>query len=316
MAAKSMVPDTPILTIMMATYNGSAFIAEQLVSLDNQGLKKIRLVVSDDGSTDDTIELIKKHCLNNDLYELRLIDGPKKGFSANFRHLILETEPNDGYFAYCDQDDIWVDEKSKWSFDWLNAMDSETPALFCGRTRIMNQDGTLTDMLSPLFQKEPSFQNALVQSIAGANTMTMNAAAFAKIRESLKNGTPVSHDWWSYMVITGVGGHVHYKAKPLVNYRQHAANLIGSNNSLKSRMKRIGMALNGRFRIWNATNLVLLNSCKMMFTEANQAHLDDLNAVHNGHVFKRFERLRASRLHRQTLFGQLSLWLAAALGKF
>jgi len=311
-----MTKDVPTLTILMATYNGSEFIAEQLASLDNQDLKKIILVVSDDGSSDDTLEIIKKHCEQNATYELKFLTGPKKGFSANFRHLILETEPDDGYFAFCDQDDIWVEEKSKWSFDWLNSVDAKTPALYCGRTRIMNQDGGLTNVQSPLFTKAPSFQNALVQSIAGANTMTMNGPAFAKIRASLTKGTPVSHDWWSYMVITGVGGKVHYETRPIVNYRQHAANLIGSNSSLKSRIKRIVMALNGRFRIWNAKNLTLLNACETLFTHSNRAHLNDLNAIHNGNILMRIKQLHASHLHRQTLFGQLSLWLAAVLGKF
>lgn len=304
------------LTILMATYNGAAFIKEQLASFDNQGLSKIKLVVSDDGSSDNTLAIIKNHCAQNTIYELRLLEGPKKGFSANFRHLILETEPDEGFFAFCDQDDIWVQDKSKWSFGWLNSVDAQTPALYCGRTRIMTHDSALTDGLSPLFEKKPSFENALVQSIAGANTMTMNRAAFAHIRESLKQGTPVSHDWWSYIIVAGVGGLVEYDTKPLVNYRQHAGNLVGSNHSFASRIKRIKMALNGRFRTWNAENLEVLMPCEALFTEANRVHLDDLKAIHNGNIVTRFRRLRQSHLYRQTTFGQISLWLAAALGQF
>ena len=86
--------------------------------------------------------------------------------------------------------------------------------------------------MSPLFRRPPSFRNALVQSLAGGNTMVLNRPARDLVALASRRARFVSHDWWAYLLVTGAGGAVHYSAKPLVRYRQHAHNLVGANTSL------------------------------------------------------------------------------------
>ena len=96
----------------------------------------------------------------------------------------------------------------------------DVPALFCSRTRIITAEGEPAGF-SPLFSKKPSFRNAIVQSIAGGNTMVMNRAARDIMLEASRRTGFVSHDWWCYLILTGVGGIVHYSPTAKIGYRQH-----------------------------------------------------------------------------------------------
>ena len=113
----------------------------------------------------------------------------------------------------------------------MRTQDGSLPLLFCSRTLTITESGTPVGM-SPLFRRTPSFRNALVQSLAGGNTMVLNRAARDIVALASRRARFVSHDWWAYLLVTGAGGVVHYSAKPLVRYRQHAQNLVGANTSL------------------------------------------------------------------------------------
>ena len=105
----------------------------------------------------------------------------------------------------------------------------------------------------------PCFENALVQSIAGGNTMVFNQAAR---KELIKFGGAVdvvSHDWWLYIVVTSVGGTVYYDPWPSMGYRQHGGNLIGSNRGLKALVLRGWRFARGDFRRYNERNIVALS---------------------------------------------------------
>ena len=83
----------------------------------------------------------------------------------------------------------------------------------------------------------------------------------------------VSHDWMAYLLISGSGGQVFYDPEPTVDYRQHGANLIGSNSSLCDRLVRLRKMLHGTFRKWNDLNIGVL----AMFRERLSA--DSMNAL-------------------------------------
>ena len=104
--------------------------------------------------------------------------------------------------------------------------------------------------MSILFRRRPSFENALVQSLAGGNTMVFNCAA-KRLLEKAGSLDIVAHDWWTYKLTTAAGGFVVYDPEPSVEYRQHGQNLIGSNSSIFAKIQRIRMLLSNRFRDWN-----------------------------------------------------------------
>src|SRR5690606_17695974 len=126
----------------------------------------------------------------------------------------------------------------------LRKQPSDGPALYCTRTRTVSEEGS-TVGLSPLFAKPPGFRNALVQSIAGANTMVMNRSAWRLVREASRRTSFISHDWWCYLIVAGAGGVVRYSPVARIGYRQHAKNLVGENNSWRARMSRLSHLMKG-----------------------------------------------------------------------
>lgn len=296
----------------MATHNGQPYLEEQLRSLEAQSWPSIDLIVSDDGSTDATLDVVASFASGWKKGRMNIVSGPETGFADNFRSLILNGDVAGDYVAFCDQDDIWKPEKLANAVAMLAREKEGKPALFCGRTELFPCKDKR--QMSPLFKKPPSFRNALVQSIAGGNTMVMNRTAFDLLQESVRRTGFVSHDWWTYLLITGCGGWIHYSKEPDILYRQHDLNLVGANNTAFGKIQRIRMLLRGRFRGWTTANLAGLDLCVDLLTPKARQQLATFKEVRQGSLFNRIRALRNSGVYRQTHSGGITLVVACAFG--
>ncbi|MER8462622.1 glycosyltransferase family 2 protein [Mesorhizobium sp. M1396] len=302
------------IAVLMGTKDGAAFIDEQLRSLLAQSHPLVDLWISDDGSIDGTIAIIEAWKSRWTKGRMTLVEGPRQGFAANFRSMILDRRIDADGYAFCDQDDIWEPDRLESAIRWMQAHDAKTPLMFCSRTATMTETGSLVGH-SPLFARPPSFRNALVQSIAGGNTILLNAAARDLLaRASARTGF-VSHDWWAYLIVTAAGGIVRYDPRPLVRYRQHAANLVGANASWRARVSRLGRLFKGEFADWTDLNLEGLVVNRDLLTEDAAQCLDLFTRGRQGGLFRRLAALRKSGVYRQTFSGTLGLYLAFILGR-
>ncbi len=164
------------------------------------------------------------------------------------------------------------------------------------------------------FFRPPSFGNALVQSIAGANTMLFNRAA-KRLLEEAGQVEVTAHDWWAYQLVSGCGGVVGYDPEPQVDYRQHGQNRIGSNKGVRAQVSRIAMVLRGRFSAWNEVNVAALRSARHLLTEEARALIDVFEVMRHGSLMARLKAFATSPLRRQTSLGNLALLLATVLKK-
>ncbi|RWD72585.1 MAG: glycosyltransferase family 2 protein [Mesorhizobium sp.] len=293
----------------MGTKDGAAFIGEQLESLFAQSWPAVDLWVSDDGSTDATVAIVEAWRSRWNKGSVTLVDGPRKGFAANFRSMIIDPRIDADYYAFCDQDDIWEPDRLESAIRWMEGEDSDMPLLFCSRTATISEAG-LPAGYSPLFRRPPSFRNALVQSIAGGNTMLFNRKARDLLAKASARTEFVSHDWWAYLIVTAAGGKVRYEPRPLVRYRQHAANLVGANVSWKARLSRLGRLFQGQFATWTDTNLRGLAVNRDLIAPDPAFCLRLFIRARKGSTFRRFRLLGKSGVYRQTLMGTLGLYLA------
>lgn len=313
MSAQGPVSDRDRFAILLATYNGARWLDAQLHSLAAQDRARIDVTVSDDGSTDGTGALLAEWARRWRKGRFEVVSGPGRGFAENFRFLLGRDVGDATYVAFCDQDDLWLPGKLGIAAAALREF-GERPALFCSRTELMDESGSMTGH-SPAFPRPPGFANALVQSIAGGNTMVLNRAAFRLVSEAAGRAAFVSHDWFCYLMVSGAGGEVVFSHEPLVRYRQHASNLVGANIGWRARLERLTAALGGRFTRWNDVNLAALDRCQNLLTEDARLQLDRFKAAREGSLPQRLAALRRSGVYRQTASGQVSLWLAALLGK-
>lgn len=293
--------------------NGAAFLDEQLRSLSDQTHGAIDLWVSDDGSIDDTPAILAKWRGRWAKGSFNLSEGPRLGFAENFRALLSNTPIEAGYVAFCDQDDLWEPRKLEIALDWMRSQDETRPLLFCSRTLTVSEAGESIGM-SPLFRRAPSFRNALVQSLAGGNTMVLNRSAWKCLMLASRRASFVSHDWWAYQLVTGAGGAVRYYPDPLVRYRQHARNLVGANTSLAARFARLRLLAGGQFSAWNDINVAGLQKNSDLLTPDAIAVLDLFTRARSSNLPAAMASLRKSGVYRQTPQGSLAMWLAVAFG--
>ncbi|WP_029041478.1 glycosyltransferase family 2 protein [Cucumibacter marinus] len=298
--------------VLMGTYNGAPFLAEQIASIQAQTIPRLDLIVSDDGSTDGTQALLAEAAAGWKKGQFEVLSGPGKGFSENYRHLLIAHGQSHAFVAFSDQDDIWHPEKLEVAINWLGSQ-SDKPALYCGRTRYVDAAGNYLRM-SPLFRKPPSVHNALVQSIGGGNTMVMNAKAAQLVGMASRNHPFVSHDWWAYLVVTACGGIVRYDATPHIDYRQHQDNVLGANDTVLARLRRATALRQGRFRQWMDIHLTGLAELEPHMTTEARNLIADFRAMRQKGPIARPLSLVRSRLYRQTLLGTMSLGIAVAMG--
>lgn len=302
------------VAVLMCTFNGAAFLEQQLESLERQTHRNWTLIVSDDGSQDGTLAILHAFAERWGGDRLRVVQGPGRGFVANFLSLTCRSDISADYIAWCDQDDVWNDDKLDVALAWLQTVPANVPALYCGRTRLISDAGV--DLgCSPLFNLPPHFSNALVQSIAGGNTMVFNHAARSLLIEAGPDVVVPSHDWWTYQLVMGAGGIVNYDAEPRMLYRQHDENLIGSNTSWAARLIRLRMIFQGRFYEWNDQNIRALETMQHRLCEDHRLTLARFKEARGQTFFRRVFGFRLAGLYRQTFMGNLGLILATLLKK-
>jgi len=301
------------LAVLLATYDGAKFLDAQLRSVATQDWAAIDVFASDDSSTDDTLARLSTWKERWQKGSFTVSSAPRRGFAGNFRWLLVNSNADAEYVAFCDQDDVWMRDKTTAAAAAL-APYRDRPALYCARTLITDVNDREVSM-SPPFRRTPDFANALVQSISGGNTMVMNRAAYRLIREAARRTDFVSHDWFSYLLVSGSGGKVIFSDVPHVRYRQHGGNLVGANRGIGATLKRLQFALGGRFVGWIDHNMEAMAACRDLLTPEALAIYDRFRAARRGLPVARLVNLWRSGVYRQTAIGQLSLYLAGFLGK-
>ncbi len=314
-AGHTLAPGSTHVAIIMGVHNGARWLPAQLQSLQDQSHEDWSLIVGDDQSDDKSMEVLSDFALRHGRRSIRVVPGPGKGFQANFLELLRHVPITARYVAFADQDDVWTPRKLEIAVKSFSTTVQNRAALYCGPTIVT--DEALTPIgRSPRFTRPPSLSNALVQSIAGGNTMVFNRPAFELLKRSYDpDHAPVSHDWFTYQVVAGAGGHIHVDQTPSVLYRQHASNLVGAGCGVPARFKRLQRLLSGDMAKFSRQNLRALKKASENFTPSNKHKLICFEEARGLPLIRRIRMMRKAGVYRQTIAGTLALWAAVAIGK-
>ncbi|MBT8577892.1 glycosyltransferase [Polynucleobacter paneuropaeus] len=299
-------------SILIASHEPKYYLLEQIESIQDQTHQSWSVFLSDDSISNEWQLKYSEHLTK---IGAKISQGPKIGFASNFLSLARNPELQSDLYAFCDQDDIWDKNKLEDILQIFTNLDNTIPRLYCGRTIIVDSDNQVIGQ-SPLFNRAPSFKNALIQNIGGGNTMVFNNAARNLLLACPLNLHVVSHDWFFYQLVTGAEGEVIYDPKPYVKYRQHDANLVGANIGWSARIRRIKLLLAGRFKDWNEVNVnALLTISHLLSPESKKTlQLFILTRASNSFLTRLFW-LKRSGLYRQTFLGNLGLIIGLILRK-
>jgi glycosyltransferase involved in cell wall biosynthesis len=305
---------SPSVAILMCTYNGEDFLEEQLDSIERQDYKNWTLYVNDDGSKDRTLSILKAYQKKWGVKKLLIRRGPQKGFCQNFLQIICDKKIKADLYFLSDQDDVWMPHKLSHTLKKIAKLDATKPYLYCARTTYVSSDAKKILGQSDLFLKPPSFKNALIQSIAGGNTMAFNNP-LKKIMQKYPGCDVVSHDWWLYMLNELVGGQTFYDPESTILYRQHSRSLIGANTGFLAKLKRLRMLLGGTYRRYNTMHLEAFNKLSIETVKTNIDLIDQFLIMRDKPLMVRWQMIHSLGLYRQTWDGHLALYLGAVLRK-
>lgn len=221
-----------MVDILLATYNGGLFLREQIDSILNQSFQKWRLIVSDDGSIDDTLSILSEYCTRFPS-KIILVNSKinLKSAKNNFWSLINYSDAK--YIMFCDQDDIWLEHKIEQTLIAMKDGESkfgEIPLLVHTDLMVINKEGQLiSKSLYHMQHVDPkgfcSFKQLLTQNAVTGCTIMLNKS----LKEVLVplDDNVIMHDWW-IALHAAYYGHIIYLEEANILYRQHQNNTIGA----------------------------------------------------------------------------------------
>jgi rhamnosyltransferase len=216
------------IIILLSTYNGEKFLKEQIDSLLNQDIDseyELEIFVRDDGSTDNTIAILNSYKFAN---KLTWYQGPNKGPAKSFWELLC-TAKEAGYYAFCDQDDVWFHNKLSRAIKKLQAIKNQNqPLLYCSAVTPVDKDLNELNMSKRNgIQKYTDFAHSLIYSIAPGCTFVFNNQA-RKVMQNydINKNFELIHDWLAHKIVCMLGTMI-YDEYPGLYYRQHGTNVIG-----------------------------------------------------------------------------------------
>lgn len=250
-----MTSHSPRLAVLLSTFNGGQFLEEQLDSLLAQSYSNFTIVVRDDGSRDNTREILNQYSASHPS-RFHLLPGtagqsdgsPQNlGASGSFSFLIdyvLNHKPDLGldraYMLFCDQDDVWFPDKIERELDCMQEVESahqqqDIPVLIHSDLQVVTENRELIAESFTRFQGletgRNSFCNLVISNLVTGCTALINEAAARKALPVPEDA--IMHDWWLALVAAAFG-EVVFIDTPLIHYRQHDSNTIGAKEHKKA----------------------------------------------------------------------------------
>lgn len=294
------MPPLPHITVLMGTRNGGAHLNAQLASLAAQDHANWSLWVSDDGSTDATLSILRSFAKDHP-NPVVLFEGPQAGMSANYLSLLCHPDLPEGPVAFADQDDLWLPTHLSRGLTALALHPINSGQAYVAHRLI--QRGTGPPRPLPWRGHRPaSFRNALVENLLAGSGLILDAPAVALARRIGPVDVPY-WDWWLYLLLTGTGAQIQHDARPGLLYRAHAGNTHGPRYGLRAKLWRMEQLRNGTYRTWIKANLAALEPYIDHLTPDAQATLRPLLPLPNRLSLRRLSK------HRHWRQDQLALWL-------
>jgi glycosyltransferase involved in cell wall biosynthesis len=256
----------PSVTVLMSTYNGEKYLEEQLKSIFEQKGVKVKVIVRDDGSMDNTTLILNKWSKKSDLIWYQ---GSNIGVGNSFMELVYQADASD-YYAFSDQDDVWDSDKLLIGINKIKEKNQNTPILYFSEYIIV--DEKLSKIKKSNTKKFITFSSALIENKAIGCSIIFNKKA-KEFASKFRAENIYVHDAWMFRICFAVGDII-YDPSAHFKYRQHDNNVVGAKMSIYhkwiSRLGRTKILLN-RQKI-NTINQVN-RCCKDYITDAKKVEV-------------------------------------------
>ena len=222
----------PNIDILLPTYNGEKYLTEQIDSILTQSTQDWRLIIRDDGSSDNTVSIIEKYAAKYpDKIKLITDNDGNLGASLNFGRLLEQADAE--YIMFSDQDDVWLPNKIELTLNVMKATEQIYPdkeVLIHTDLKVVNSDlNIIADSMWSYQKISPEIGDDL-SKIMAQNIVTGCAMMINRKAKDVSTPIPpeaIMYDWWIAMNVARYGKIV-YLSAPSILYRQHSDNRIGA----------------------------------------------------------------------------------------
>ncbi|WP_421324422.1 glycosyltransferase [Aeromonas veronii] len=233
-----MVKKNTDYSVIICTYNGGAYIAEQLISILAQTILPVRIIIFDDASLDNTLDKCIRVFEQEEYTDYDIFNVKNGSACLNFISAILNYNNNTSYLFLADQDDVWINEKAEKQI-YMQDCDPYRNAVLCYSSSVIT-DESLKPIAADFYSFQGISRNVLEDDsiffkncVQGATIMlSQKAVSNIKMLTSYANINNIAmHDWWAALIIKYFGGSFYYINEPLIYYRQHKNNQVGVKNT-------------------------------------------------------------------------------------
>lgn len=213
------------VAILMSTYNGAKYLKDQLQSIINQSYSNWHLYIRDDGSSDETVEIIKSYAKKDSRISIIHDTLGNIGSVRSFFYLLEQVDSN--FYMFSDQDDYWKQDKIQKSIILLKQHNHKRKPI-CVYTNLQIVDDNLEGNELLLTKTWQDFPKLFFTNNLYGCTMLFNNFLKEKIKfDQLNYDNIYVHDWWLALVCA-IFGEIYYLDEPTILYRQHYGNQIGA----------------------------------------------------------------------------------------
>lgn len=225
------------ILILLSTYNGEKFVQEQIESLEKQINVFIKILIRDDGSKDSTVKILKEQAA---IYKnIEIVEGNNIGCAKSFSELLLLAQQYKefSYYAFCDQDDYWLEDKLYVALKNIITLEAEKKqqVLYCSNLWIVN-----SQLENKKLKYNPNYvkiskSGSLAESYGTGCTMVFNKDVLDFYCTHLPEHIHL-HDLWIFHQVVFLGK-IFFDDNSYILYRQHGNNVVGAKNDFKSKIK-------------------------------------------------------------------------------
>jgi rhamnosyltransferase len=238
----------PKILVILASYNGSKWIGRQIDSVLQQENVSVHLYISDDGSVDDTINILNEHYGNNSLVTISKNQFNGGSAGLNFISSIRSVDVRGyEYIAYCDQDDIWNLQKLSTA---VESMENTQSQGYSSAVLAFWPDGYEKLLSQSISIRKADF---LFEGAGQGCTFVIRVEGFKKLQDFCKKNYALIanfhfHDWLTYLLFRIWGFKWFFDQQISLRYRQHSSNDIGARKGSSGIFKRISLIKSGWYR--------------------------------------------------------------------
>lgn len=282
----------PLVSVVLATYNGERFLPKQLESILSQTYKNLEVIAVDDCSTDNTVEILKSFAANDKRIKL-VVNDKNVGYVRNFENgLKLSTG---AFLAPSDQDDVWQADK----IERLLAEIEDNEIVYANSELIDSDDKSLGKKLSDI-KRLLSFDDCLTYAIG--NTAPGHGMLIKKELADRCYPFPqmIPHDYWLGFVAT-CAKPIKYIDIVLVQYRQHTQNVFGAVKVAEGKRKKKKFSQQEKLQQIRQRMRLLYEKCPQELTVQKEVYRRLNESYQDFSINNNFNRMMLFFQHRDKI---------------